>query len=132
MRGCIVGRNINCGDIARLGLSILFVSTFLSVASVGGAAQRMSSPVQPDKQLNSAKPGTTSDAVLPLDPVRLDGNYFSRSGHRFIPIGANWVPAKAAMEWPYQWDPASIEADFAQMHDLGFNTVRLDLCLGLV
>jgi len=65
-----------------------------------------------------------------LPVVRLDGNYFSREGHRFIPVGANWVPAKAAMEWPYDWDPKSIEADFARMHDLGFNTIRLDLVWG--
>jgi len=62
-----------------------------------------------------------------LPAVRLDGNYFSRQGHRFIPVGANWVPAKAAMEWPYQWDPQSIEADFARMHEMGFNTIRLDM-----
>ena len=63
----------------------------------------------------------------PLPAVRLDGNYFSREGHGFIPVGANWVPAKAAMEWPYEWDPKSIEADFARMHELGFNTIRLDM-----
>lgn len=62
-----------------------------------------------------------------LLPVRLDGNYFSRGGRRFIPVGANWVPAKAAMEWPYEWDPVSIEADFRRMHELGFNTIRLDM-----
>jgi endo-1,4-beta-mannosidase len=62
-----------------------------------------------------------------LPAVRLDGNYFSREGRRFIPVGANWVPAKAAMEWPYEWDPKAIEADFARMHELGFNTIRLDL-----
>jgi hypothetical protein len=39
----------------------------------------------------------------------------------------NWVPAKAAMQWPYQWDPVAIEADFAKMHAQGVNTVRLDL-----
>jgi hypothetical protein len=61
-----------------------------------------------------------------LPAVRLDGNYFSRAGHRFIPVGANWVPAKAAMQWPIQWDPKAIEADFAGMHELGFNTIRLD------
>ena len=61
-----------------------------------------------------------------LPAVRLDGNYFSRAGHRFIPVGANWVPAKAAMQWPIQWDPKAIEADFARMHELGFNTIRLD------
>ncbi len=32
-----------------------------------------------------------------------------------------------AMQWPYQWDPVSIERDFARMHELGINTVRLDL-----
>ena len=63
----------------------------------------------------------------PLAPVRLDGNYFARNGKRFLPVGAHWVPAKAAMQWPLQWDPKDIEADFAKMHDLGFNTVRLDL-----
>ena len=61
-----------------------------------------------------------------LSPVHLEGNYFSRDGHRFIPVGANWVPAKAAMQRPTQWDPKAIEADFARMHELGFNTIRLD------
>lgn len=61
-----------------------------------------------------------------LSAVQLDGNYFSRDGHRFIPVGANWVPAKAAMQWPTQWDPKAIEADFARMHELGFNAIRLD------
>ena len=58
----------------------------------------------------------TGDSQLPA--VHLDGNYFSRDGHRFIPVGANWVPAKAAMQWPTQWDPKAIEADFARMHEL--------------
>ncbi len=61
-----------------------------------------------------------------LPGVHLDGNYFSHDGHRFIPVGANWVPAKAAMQWPTQWDPKAIEADFARMHELAFNTIRLD------
>ncbi len=42
-------------------------------------------------------------------------------------MGVHWVPAKAAMEWPVQWNPAEIEADFAQMKRMGMNTVRLDL-----
>jgi endo-1,4-beta-mannosidase len=63
----------------------------------------------------------------PLPEVRLDGTYFSAGGKRFLPVGVNWVPAKAAMQWPYQWDPVDIEADFAQMHALGVNTIRLDL-----
>jgi hypothetical protein len=40
-----------------------------------------------------------------LPAVQLEGNYFSRGGRRFIPMGANWVPAAAAMEWPYEWNP---------------------------
>lgn len=62
-----------------------------------------------------------------LPAAHLNGNYFERDGKPFIAVGVNWVPAKAAMEWPYQWDPAAIEADFAQMHTLGVNAVRLDL-----
>lgn len=62
-----------------------------------------------------------------LPAVHLDGNYFSQGPHRFIPVGANWVPARAGMQWPTQWDPQAIEADFARMHELGFNTIRLDL-----
>ncbi len=66
-------------------------------------------------------------AIIPLPYVTLSGNYFARDGKSFIPVGVNWVPAKAAMQWPYRWDPGAIEADFEQMHQLGVNTVRLDL-----
>ena len=43
----------------------------------------------------------------PLPQVRLNGNYFQRNGRPFIPAGVHWVPAKAAMQWPMEWDPAS-------------------------
>jgi endo-1,4-beta-mannosidase len=62
-----------------------------------------------------------------LSAVHLDGGYFSRNGRRFFPVGAHWVPAKAAMQWPVQWDPKDVEADFAKMHELGYNLVRLDM-----
>ena len=65
--------------------------------------------------------------IAKLPQVSLDGNYFSRDGHRFIPVGAHWVPAKAGMQWPVQWDPKDIEADFAKMHELGYNLVRFDV-----
>src|ERR1700691_4221320 len=52
----------------------------------------------------------------PLEPVRLDGTYFTRGGRRFISVGVNWVPAVKALQRPYQWDPVSIEHDFASMH----------------
>jgi endo-1,4-beta-mannosidase len=62
-----------------------------------------------------------------LAKVSLKGAYFSANGKRFLPIGTNWVPAQAAMQWPLRWDPKSVEADFARMHELGINTVRFDL-----
>jgi hypothetical protein len=64
---------------------------------------------------------------MTLGQVSLDGTYFSAGGRRFIPVGAHWVPAQAALDWPHQWEPESIEADFAKMQELGFNCVRLDL-----
>jgi hypothetical protein len=64
---------------------------------------------------------------MPLKKVTLQNHYFSRDGRAFLPTGAHWVPAKAALDWPVQWDPTDIEADFAKMRDLRFNTVRFDL-----
>jgi endo-1,4-beta-mannosidase len=66
-------------------------------------------------------------ANLRLPEVHLDGHYFVRDGKRFIPVGAHWVPAKAAMQWPMEWDPKDIEADFVKMHQLGYSIVRLDM-----
>jgi len=70
---------------------------------------------------------STAAVEGPMPPVRLNGNYFQRNGRPFIPTGVHWVPAKAAMQWPMEWDPASVEADFRKMRELGVNTVRLDL-----
>jgi endo-1,4-beta-mannosidase len=64
---------------------------------------------------------------MTLFPITRNGTYFLANGKRFIPVGAHWVPAKAGLQWPTQWDPVDIEADFAKMKDLGFNTVRFDL-----
>jgi endo-1,4-beta-mannosidase len=74
------------------------------------------------KSSESSKP-----AGARLPEVHLDGTYFVRNGKRFLPVGAHWVPAKAAMEWPTEWDPKDIEADFAKMHELGYSIVRLDM-----
>ncbi len=89
-------------------------------APLAGSAQQKA---KPDASMQA--PAVQDSAPLP--EVKLDGTYFAKGGKRFLPVGVNWVPAKAAMEWPYQWDPEAIEADFAQMHALGVNTVRLDL-----
>ena len=67
----------------------------------------------------------TSETRLPA--VHLDGSYFSVDGKRFLPVGAHWVPAKAAMQWNVEWDPKDIEADFAKMHELGYTIVRFDI-----
>jgi endo-1,4-beta-mannosidase len=74
-------------------------------------------------QAQSAK----NDTAAKLPQVRLDGGYFSAGGKRFLPVGAHWVPAKAAMQWPVEWDPNDIEADFAKMHELGYNITRFDV-----
>ena len=64
---------------------------------------------------------------MTLAPVSISGNYFVRNGQRFLPVGAHWVPAKTGLGWPVEWDEADLEADFAKMAELGFNTVRFDL-----
>jgi endo-1,4-beta-mannosidase len=77
--------------------------------------------------LGGAEGVMKSSSCSKLSPVHLDGTYFAKDGKRFMPVGAHWVPAKAAMQWPLQWDPAGIEADFAKMHGLGFNMARFDM-----
>ena len=67
------------------------------------------------------------EATAKLPAVHLDGSYFTADGKRFLPVGAHWVPAKAAMQWPVQWDPKDIEADFAKMHELGYSVTRFDV-----
>jgi len=97
-------------------VALFCVCTRLTVADNGDKQPK------PTQQISAPE----NSSGTGLSGVHLDGNYFSHDGHRFIPVGANWVPAKAAMQWPTQWDPKAIEADFARMHELGFNTIRLD------
>ena len=101
---------------------LLFLVAFVWLCACPALANDLANPVTQSQ--HSAE--ETHAAGPRLAAVRLEGNYFSHDGHRFIPVGANWVPAKAAMQWPTRWDPKAIEADFARMHELGFNTIRLD------
>jgi hypothetical protein len=71
--------------------------------------------------------GVTHIQVSSMLPVTLDAGGFLRDGKHFLPLGAHWVPARWAMQWPLHFEPAAIEADFAKMHDLGFTVVRFDL-----
>src|SRR5215470_20238475 len=91
--------------------ALLKASTSLAIAGTGQSSPTSEEQAQPSR----------------LPPVRLDGSYFTREGKRFLPVGAHWVPAKAAMQWPIQWTPEEIEADFAKMQELGYSMVRLDL-----
>ena len=51
-------------------------------------------------QVDSLRSSTHSPAgeESRLPAVHLEGNYFSHDGRRFIPVGANWVPAIKAMQ----------------------------------
>ncbi|MBN1261015.1 MAG: cellulase family glycosylhydrolase [Anaerolineae bacterium] len=62
-----------------------------------------------------------------LTLVKLSGPYFCNAGGPFIPTGVNWVPARAAMQWPFEWDPEAVEQDFARMQAMHINLVRFDL-----
>ena len=65
-----------------------------------------------------------------MEKIVLSGNYFCAANRRFVAVGVNWVPSRQAMQWPYEWDPASIEADFSAMAQLGINFIRFDLVWG--
>ncbi len=76
---------------------------------------------------SSSNDAAAAAAATRLPAVHIDGHYFVRDGKRFVPVGAHWVPAKAAMQWPVDWNPKDIEADFAKMHELGYSIVRMDM-----
>jgi endo-1,4-beta-mannosidase len=99
----------------------LMLAVLFSIGSVSGVASKPTP--KPASQAQNRNQSTPSR----LPAVHLDGTYFTRNGQRFIPVGAHWVPAKAAMQWPVQWDPKDIEADFAKMHELGYSIVRFDM-----
>lgn len=107
----------------NLSLTLLLVAVLSTAALAGHSAEQNS---QQDATPQTASPQKVQVAAK-LPEVHLDGQYFVRNGKRFLPVGAHWVPAKAAMQWPTQWDPADIEADFAKMHELGFTIVRFDI-----
>jgi hypothetical protein len=101
------------GQMRRVPISFLLASLSFSSLAQFSIAQ------------SGKANGHSGDSRLPA--VHLDGQYFERDGKRFLPMGAHWVPAKAAMQWPVQWHPKDFEADFAKMHDLGYTIVRLDM-----
>ncbi len=112
-------------SIILVGAALLAICQLAEVSLAGGTArsgQAGSHALPPPAQASGA-----GQKVARLPKVRLDGTYFSRDGRRFLPAGAHWVPARAGLRWPLEWNPKDIEADFSKMRDLGFNTVRFDL-----
>src|SRR6202008_1067846 len=101
--------------------------TFLALLLGLGLGINVSAALDGGDMIQGAKsPGGEANSVL-LSQVHLDGTYYVRNGNRFVPVGAHWVPAKAAMQWPVQWDPKDIDADFARMAQLGYSIVRFDM-----
>lgn len=106
-------------------VSAITVLAFGQLALAANVAET-SSGVDPQAQARNSENSELSN-VSRLPKVHIDGSYFVRDGKRFFPMGAHWVPAKAAMQWPVLWDPKDIEADFAKMHELGYSLVRFDM-----
>jgi glucosamine--fructose-6-phosphate aminotransferase (isomerizing) len=103
-----------------IGICLLFLA-----AQVRGVATASPGSRNDDPKETAKKAKQSESSRLPA--VHLDSGYFVRDGKRFFPVGAHWVPSKAAIHWPVEWDPKEIEADFAKMHELGYNIVRLDM-----
>ena len=103
-----------------IGICLLFLAAQVRGIATASPGSRNDDPKETAKK--AKQPGSSR-----LPAVHLDGGYFVHDGKRFFPVGAHWVPSKAAIHWPVEWDPKEIEADFAKMHELGYNIVRLDM-----
>lgn len=59
--------------------------------------------------------------------AKLEGNYFSVAGKGLFVLGTHYVPAREALQWPYEWNPEVWDSDFRLMDKMGLNFVRFDL-----
>jgi len=59
--------------------------------------------------------------------VKLEGNYFSVDGKALFVLGTHYVPAREALQWPYEWNLKMWDSDFRLMQEMGLNFVRFDL-----
>jgi len=100
---------------------------FILLVQLGSRLAATETAIHPQTSTPASAKHWQSQPEPRLPEVHLDGTYFVGNGKRFLPVGAHWVPAKAAMQWPTQWDPKDIEADFAKMHELGYSIVRFDM-----
>ena len=82
---------------------LLFLIAFLWLCLFVSGATEVGKPASAQEQTA----GKTQSGGSRLPTVRLEGNYFSRDGHRFIPVGANWVPAKGGNAMAHAMGPES-------------------------
>ena len=59
--------------------------------------------------------------------ITIGRRYFLKDGKPFFVLGTNYWPRHHGAQMWEEWDPAEIEADIAQMKELGLNTVRMFL-----
>ncbi|MEU1072870.1 MULTISPECIES: beta-galactosidase trimerization domain-containing protein [unclassified Streptomyces] len=64
-------------------------------------------------------------AVSPDGGTRLVEGVLHRDGHPLFCLGVNYFPSRAGCDFWRDWDPDVLDADFARMAALGFNTVRI-------
>lgn len=60
--------------------------------------------------------------------IRLDApGYFTRHGHRFVPVGVNYWPATVGVELWQQWPADEVRRDLDLLPKLGLNCIRFFL-----
>jgi len=62
-----------------------------------------------------------------LKPVRLEKDYFTKEGQRFVLVGINYMPSKAFYRLWEDWNPIQIEEDFKKMKELSLEAIRVPL-----
>jgi len=62
-----------------------------------------------------------------LEPLRLEKDYFTKKGRRFILVGINYMPSKAFYRLWEDWNPDQIEEDFKKMKELNLEAIRIPL-----
>ena len=62
-----------------------------------------------------------------MEPVRLEKDYFTKKGQRFVLVGINYMPSKAFYRLWEDWNPIQIEEDFKKMKELGLEAIRVPL-----
>ncbi|MEU2957366.1 MULTISPECIES: hypothetical protein [Streptomyces] len=60
----------------------------------------------------------------PAHRYTLEDGGFLRDGEPYFSVGFNYHPSHTGCDYWRDWDPERLDADFARMAELGFNTVR--------